>query len=111
MNAVETLVRQTQVAVAPATVLPAIVAPADEWLKFKAAKARESAAKREADAFLASWGVRDAAEYAAELGISEDTKLELPVVNGNGQHVGKLTVSFRQPETEPRPGFWTKRLS
>ena len=108
MNAVGTLVRQTQIA---SVTLPTIVAPADEWAKYKAAKARESAAKREADAFLAAWCVRDAAEYAAEYSVTEDAKLELPVVNGNGLRVGKLTVSYRQPETEPRAGFWTKRIS
>lgn len=91
--------------------LPAIVAPATQWADYKLAKAAESAAKRKAEAFLTAWGVLSGEEYAANHGLTEGDSLELPVLNGNGAHVGKLTVSWRNPETEPRAGFWTKRLS
>ena len=84
---------------------------AAEWTAYKLAKTKASAAEREANAFLASWGIPDASEAAKRYGLTPGEKLELPVHDGNSQAIGKLTISYRDPETEPRPGFWTKRLS
>lgn len=86
-----------------------ITAPIDQWKRYKAAKARAAAAKREADAFLTVWGIQEADIYAKRYNLAETDTLEIPVQDGNGQAIGKLTVSHR--DACEVSAHWRKQVS
>ncbi len=65
------------------------------WDAFLEAKAKATAAAREAEACKLALGLPETAELVALLGASEENGAQAVIVNGNSAPVGKLTVSFR----------------
>ena len=86
-----------------------IVVPADQWAKYQKTKAQASALKRQAEAFESAWGVKSGKEYAENFALADGGKLEIPIHDGNGIPLGKLSVSWRDGyEVSPT---WAKRIS
>lgn len=86
-----------------------ITVPSEQWSTYLAEKAKLSAAKRKVESFQTAWGVKTGEEYASEYSLTDNETIEIPVVNGNGLHVGKLTVFHKDGFTVSPT--WAKRLS
>jgi hypothetical protein len=74
--------------------------------EYKKLKAEIASRQREVEQIVEQW------ETANNLPVASATTAgEYVIVNGNAQEIGKVTVSWREPEKKPRAGFWTRRIS
>jgi hypothetical protein len=83
-------------------VLPSqVVVPADKWSALLKLKAERSALDKAVKALSAEIGLPDAETLAQDV--------VLPIVNGNGDHVGKLSCYWYGGATIP--AAWRTRVS
>lgn len=78
-----------------------ITIPSAQWSEYLRLKAEASAIKKATDALVASWQIPEATEAMGTCNI--------PVVNGNGDLVGKVCYYHFSGSVTP-PG-WRKRIS
>jgi hypothetical protein len=90
--------------------LPAqIEVSAQAWRAYALAKAKATAATKEAETLRAALGLPETETLVALLGATEAEGASAVLVDGNGTPVGKLSVSFRAPYSVK--GGWSARLS
>ncbi len=86
-----------------------LVIPAADWQRWQAAKAKATAAEKEAKAIAEEIGIPTAEQIASRLGLKEGEKGEIVVHDGNSQPQGKVSV-FRHPGATI-PAGWRARFS
>jgi hypothetical protein len=96
---------QTLNATASLTATAHVEIAAEEFDAYKKTKAEIASREREIKKIVEKW-------EAAGLPVADAANAgEYVIVNGNKQEIGKVTISYRNPETTPRAGFWTRRIS
>lgn len=81
----------------------------ETWAKFLLKKAMANGLAKEIEAMKESFPFTSKEEMVATYGLTEEDSVSVPVVNGNGQTIGKVNYSF-VPEKTIRP-YWQMKIS
>jgi len=83
----------------------------DDWSERLRLKAEISARTKRVQELESSMGFEKGEIYAYQFGLKEGDSFSFTVENGNGNYCGKVSVSWRAPEENPRSGFFMVRIS
>ena len=81
----------------------------ETWAKFLLKKAMANGLSKEIEAMKENFGFTEKEEMVSVYGLTEEDSVSVPVVNGNGQTIGKVNYSF-QPE-KVVSAYWQMRIS
>jgi len=81
----------------------------DAWGKFLVLKAQSNALKNQVEGQRESFGFTPKNELVTQYGLEPLDKVTVPIVNGNGAQVGKVTYYWQDEKVIP--AGWAMRIS